>query len=69
MSKKVPRGIEAFAMKMEECPKCKVQLIHDYYTEEEQKTKPSYAKMNLNFKKQRSSYCPECETLYINQRQ
>ena len=68
MSKKVPRKTEVYAMKIDECTKCKIPLIHDYYTEEEQEAKPHYARMNLNFEKQRGSYCSKCETLYINLR-
>lgn len=62
MSKEIPREMIALFMKLEVCQKCNEQLIHDYYTEEEAKSK----KMDLNFRIQRNSYCKKCRILYIN---
>lgn len=62
MSKKeIPHGIKSFTEQVEKCRDCKIQLIHDYYDENERKEKG----LNLG-KNQRSSFCPECKTLYIN---
>ncbi|MGH2611734.1 MAG: hypothetical protein ACRDFB_01640 [Rhabdochlamydiaceae bacterium] len=62
MSKEVPRGgTRSLAMKLEKCQDCSTQLEHDYYTEQEAKSRG----MNLNFQKQRNSLCPKCKILYI----
>ncbi|MGI0007128.1 MAG: hypothetical protein ACREAR_03935 [Nitrosotalea sp.] len=62
MSKEVPRGTNATTLKLEECPDCKTKLIHDYYSRNEATEKG----MDLNFDKQRNSYCSKCKTLYVN---
>lgn len=59
--KPVPHEVRSLSMKLEKCQKCDHDLIHDFYTEEERKSR----NMNLG-STQRTSFCTNCQILYIN---
>jgi len=59
--KPIPREVRSLAMKLEKCQNCNRALLHDFYTEEERKSR----NMNLG-STQRTSFCTSCQILYIN---